>query len=161
MHIRICTKHTKHSCLLKPPMEEHSVLGWGEVFFGERRGLTESRSDFLQCCFAVRFVMKPVWLAAIGSLEGVLLFGKRLWIFWQNHLQLQGQNVVFLSEAVRKFDVMEIWSVGRKPVTPVLGDKNTSLFILREQVMNFGRRGVRSSLEESICNTSPGGHSEL
>lgn len=129
-----------------PPQTTHggtlcSWVGWSIylfylfifVFWGGGR-LTENWSDFLQYAFAVRFVMKPVWLVAIGSLEGVLLFGKRLWIFWQSHSQLQGQNAVL--------------SPGT--VTPVLGDKNASLFILPEQVTNFERRGVSSLLWRSL-----------
>lgn len=54
--------HETHLCLLEPPMEEHSVLGWGEPFLGEEGADRERKRLFF--CGAVfllsDFVLKPV-----------------------------------------------------------------------------------------------------
>lgn len=97
-HLHKKKQHTTHSCLLEPPMEEHSVLGWGEPFFFFGGGWggwprAEATSFAVLCCCLDLF-----WnvsdLRRLAHAEGVALFGKRLRIFWQNCSQLQGQNVV-------------------------------------------------------------------
>lgn len=93
----ICTKHTTYLCLLKPPMEEHSVLGWGEPFLGEEGADRERKRTF---CGAV-LLSDLFWNLSdsqrLAHKKGVALFGKRPQIFWQNCSQLQGQNVVCVS----------------------------------------------------------------
>lgn len=55
MHTRARTQHTTHLCLLEPPMEEHSVLGWGEPFLREEGADRERKrvSAVLFCCLDV------------------------------------------------------------------------------------------------------------
>lgn len=55
-HLHKKKQHTTHSCLLEPPMEEHSVLGWGEPFFflvGGGGADRERKRLLLRCCVAV------------------------------------------------------------------------------------------------------------
>lgn len=77
--VHICTKHTTHLCLLKPPMEEHSVLGWGEPFFFFLGGEGADPSEEATFCTSILLsdlfwkLSDSWWLA---HKEGVALFGK-------------------------------------------------------------------------------------
>lgn len=95
----ICTK--THNTLVppqKPPMEEHSVLGWGEPFLGEEGADRERKRLsvvlFFCCliCFKTCLTLRD-WLWR----KAWLCFGKHPRIFWQSHSQLQGQTVVCVS----------------------------------------------------------------
>lgn len=93
----ICTKHTTYLCLLKPPMEEHSVLGWGEPFLGEEGADWERKWTFCGAVLLSDLFWNLSDLLRLAHMEGVALFGKHPWIFWQNCPQLRGQNVVCVS----------------------------------------------------------------
>ena len=72
-----------------------SWVGW--TIFGRGGGWPRAEATF---CGAVLLsdllwnLSDSLWLAHV---EGAALFGKHPWIFWQNHSQLQGQNVVCVS----------------------------------------------------------------
>lgn len=83
-----CTRlYGKHNTLVPPrnhPWRNTLFLG-GKYFLWERRGPAESRSDFsawLFCCSDLFWNLSD--FRRLAHAEGVAVFGKRLWSFWQN-----------------------------------------------------------------------------
>lgn len=85
MHLH---ENTQRACVSNHPWRNTLVLGGVNDFLGEERTDWEQISVVL--FFNIWFVLKPVWLAAIGSDEGVVLFGEGplIFFFWQNRPQL-------------------------------------------------------------------------
>lgn len=131
-------RNTQHTCASSNHPWRNTLFLGGVNHFWKRRGLTKSGFHFLWCCFAVWFVLKPVWLAAIGS------YGRRGPVWWApadflaKPFTAAGTECgLCFSLRLCKFDVMEVWREGVRgaaafSVKPVLGDYNKSFFIFRE-----------------------------
>lgn len=106
-------RNTQHTCASSNhPWRNTLFLGGVKYFFGRGGGWLRAEATFCSAVLLSDLFWNLSDLRRLAHMEGVVLFGKRLWIFWQNCSQLQGQNTVCVS--LRGCSSLVSWRFDRK-----------------------------------------------